>query len=460
MDVVDGGRFIGAGQINAAPVCKTAGFVDDQARGIQLAHLEGDAVFEAFEAVAEDFVEHFPHRNAGMVAVALDHFNGFVFNASPGVGRELRPMAHALDRKRAHKQDAQFIGEVIHDFGLGLAPRADGVEVAVFDEGKFLFEQLDVSGIGEGMRIKRLVERGFEDEFFAVEVEVLARCGERAKAKARFLAVGLRVAGRDCYCRHIEVGIVQFPEFVVVNRDGLCVLRAARVEGQGFLDGRDRGLAANRRDRPFDLGGLDAHRPILKCAGKGRYAGGDVRADKRILDKNRASGNEGHGLPDAAGYGPAPVRHVVAAQAVDDHLAGDDRRDHAHGNEIFLGCEQVADFQLKSRVAPFVRASGLAIDPDFCAVIDRLKANADGFAAPTLGQGDDFAVPRHALVVSHKFFQTRGHGDLGKVRVAVKIFPMLIGVQLALVVGIEDDGPGAVERKRLFHVMAPVCPLR
>ena len=61
----------------------------------------------------------------------------FVFNAPPGIGRDLRPMAHALNRKRAHEEDAQFIGEVIRDFGLGLAPRADCIDVAGFDEGKF-----------------------------------------------------------------------------------------------------------------------------------------------------------------------------------------------------------------------------------------------------------------------------------------------------------------------------------
>ena len=460
VDIVDGGRFAGAGQINAAPVGKTACFVDDQARGVQFAHLEGDAVFEAFEAVAQDFVEHFPHRNAGVVAVAFDHFDGFVFNAPPGVGRDLRPMAHALDRKRAHEQDAQFIGEVVHDFGLGLAPRADRVEVAVFDEGKFPFEQREVSRIGEGMGVKRLVERGFENEFFAVEVKVLAPCRERAKAKARVLAVRWRVPKRDGRRRHVEVGIVEIPELVGVNREGLRVLRAARGEDQGFLCRSDRRAFAKRGDAPLDLGGLDARIPILKCAGEGRVARGDVGGDKRIRDKNRARGDEGDGLPDAPCDGPAPVRHVVAAQAVNDHIAGDDRRDHAHGDEIFAFGEQVADFQLKPRIAPFVRARGLAIDPDFGAVVDRLKANANRFVAPVLGKREGFAAPRHALVVPHKFFQTRGHGDLGDVRVAVKIFPALPVALLALVVAVEDGGPRAVEGEDFFHVMAPVRPSR
>ena len=219
-------------------------------------------------------------------------------------------------------------------------------------------------------------------------------------------------------------------------------------------------MFAKPGDGPLDLGGLDARIPVLKCAGNGRVAGGDVGGDKRIFDKNCAGGDEGHGLPHAPCDSPAPVRHVVAAQAVDDRVAGDDRRDHAHGNEIFPFCEQVADFQLKTRIAPFVRASGLAIDPDFCAIVDRLKANANRFAAPVMGKREGLAVPRHAFVVLHKFFQTRGHGDLCNVAVAIKMVPMLPAVHLARVVAVEDGRPHAVERENLFHVMAPVRLLR
>ena len=84
VDIVDGGSVHKSRADKRCTAGKTAGLVDDHARGIQIAHFERDAVFEAFETVAEDFVEHFPYRNTGMVAVALDHFNGFRFQCAAG----------------------------------------------------------------------------------------------------------------------------------------------------------------------------------------------------------------------------------------------------------------------------------------------------------------------------------------------------------------------------------------
>ena len=60
-------------------------------------------MFEAFEAVAHDFVKHFPDDDGGVVPIALDHFRGFVFDALLGVWGDLGPVVHAFDGERAYK---------------------------------------------------------------------------------------------------------------------------------------------------------------------------------------------------------------------------------------------------------------------------------------------------------------------------------------------------------------------
>ena len=60
-------------------------------------------MFEAFEAVAHDFIKHFPDDDGRVVAIAFDHFCGFIFDALLGVWGDLGPVVHAFDRECAHK---------------------------------------------------------------------------------------------------------------------------------------------------------------------------------------------------------------------------------------------------------------------------------------------------------------------------------------------------------------------
>ena len=60
-------------------------------------------MFEAFEAVAHDFIKHFPDDDGGVVAVAFDHFRGFVFDALLSIWGDLGPVVHAFDGERAYK---------------------------------------------------------------------------------------------------------------------------------------------------------------------------------------------------------------------------------------------------------------------------------------------------------------------------------------------------------------------
>jgi len=96
-------------------------------------------VFEAFEAVAHDLSKHIPDDDGGVVAITFDHFRGFIFDSLLGVWSDLGPVVHAFDGERAHKQDTHFVCEIIYDWRLGFAPRADHVDVTVFDKLKFFF---------------------------------------------------------------------------------------------------------------------------------------------------------------------------------------------------------------------------------------------------------------------------------------------------------------------------------
>ena len=125
----------------------------------------------------------------GVISITQDHFADFVFYALFGVRRDLWPVGHAFNWKRANKEDPHFIGEIVYNWGLWFAPGANHINVAVFDKREFFFEQVEVSWIRQGMRVKGFIEGGFENDFFTVEVKVFASDGEFPEAKASFFTV-------------------------------------------------------------------------------------------------------------------------------------------------------------------------------------------------------------------------------------------------------------------------------
>jgi len=383
VDVVDQRRLIRTGQIDAAQTRKAARLVDDQPGGIQLARLQRRRVPQPFQPVPQDLVEHLPDDDRGMVAVAQHHLRHLVLDPLPRVGRNLRPVVHALDRQRAHVQHAHLVGHIVDHRRLRLAPGPHHVDVALFDQPEFLPEQFQVPRIGQRMGVEGLVEGRLQNDLLSVEIEALALGRELAKAEPRLHPVRKPIRQLHAGRRQVKEGIIQLPQPVAGHVQFQRHLAIARPQVMFCTDRACGPAVCPGRDRTLNFGSLCLEAGIAQRQLHPYIAGADIARYKCALNVDRVSGDQRNRLPDPAGDGAAPVRHIVPPQPVDHDVTRDQRRDHPHRHEVLRArIQQITDLQLKAGIAAFMRARRLAVDPHLRPVVDRLEPYPDRLALP------------------------------------------------------------------------------
>ena len=186
------------------------------------------------------------------------------------------------------------------------------------------------------MGVEGLVEGRLQDDLLAIQIEALALGRELAKTEPRLHPVRKPIRQLHAGRGQVEEGIIELPEPVashiqrqrhIVSARPQVVFRAGRRRGAAVCPGRDLALY---------LGFLALEAGIAQRQLHLRIAGSDVARHEYVFNVDGIRGDERNGLPDPAGDGAAPVRHIVPPQAVNDDIAGDQRGDDAHGDEVFL----------------------------------------------------------------------------------------------------------------------------
>ena len=318
-----------------------------------------------------------------MIAVAQHHLRHFILNPLLCVGRDLRPVVHALHRQRAHVQNAHLVGQIVDDRRLRLAPGPHHVDVALFDQPELPPQQLQIPRIGQRMGVEGLIEGRLQDNLLAVEIKALALGRELAETETRLHPVRKPILQHNTCRRHVKIGIIQLPQPVVGHLQRQRHLRSARPQVL-FCAHRGRGRAVcPRSDLAPHFRLLTLETGIAQRHLHQHITGSDVARHKYALNINRVRRDQRNRLPDPAGDRAAPVGHIVPPQPVDHDIACNQRRDNAHHDEILrVRMQKIIDLQLKAGIAAFMRARGLAVDPHLRPVVDRLELHPDRLALP------------------------------------------------------------------------------
>ena len=208
VDIVEFGGFGFVGQIAVRSLSPPARFVQDQARGIQLAGKDGHGAKHPDEHRPFQFVEELPLHHAGPVSVAQDALPHLILDpARQACG--FHGEVHALHGQAAHCQHAHLVTEIEPHRRRRLAPRADHVETGVLRQLDLADGHLAAVGVGQSHGIQPLEEGGLQVHGGAVESESLVANGELTHPESRGPLVGSGVAARHVDLGAVQVGIVR-----------------------------------------------------------------------------------------------------------------------------------------------------------------------------------------------------------------------------------------------------------
>ena len=417
VDVIEPGRDGLIRQIHPGALRPAAGFVEDQAGGIQFTGEHGAGVQQLLEHGPLQLVEQFPLHDAGPVAVPQDAAADLVGNPT-GQPRCLDREVHALDCQRTDRQHAEFVGQIEPHRRRRLAPWADHVEARFLRQPDLARCHLAAVGVRQLHRIQALEERGLEEHRLAVEIEFAVADRELAHPESGGELVEQDAAASERERRPVEVGIVRRPVPGIGDRQ-LCLHRGgARVEFQRSLPASDRFIRPIRRaDRQFRVDRRPLLAAVFESHVEGSDVGGDPRHDEYVVDVGLAGGDQSDGLPDAAGDRAAPLRRLHLADALDALVRHKDRPGDAHHERVDLArLEGHVHAEFEGREPALVEAHRLVVEPDLGLEVDRVEVQSHGPPCPIGRDGEVAAIPGYALVVLLVLLPAARHGNRASAR--------------------------------------------